>query len=169
LGSRLAFFEEVVRGARRVALDTCACIYFLGAVAPHDELVRSIVEQARDRALEIELSAIVQFELLIRPLREQNQAEVERVMMFTDRGPNLHLAAIDRAQLLLGARLRAHTNMGTPDSIVVASAAVGDCDLVVGNDKQFKRIASFDPGRDIFGTKIKLPQYIHLDDYIDES
>jgi predicted nucleic acid-binding protein len=169
VGSRLAFFEEAIRSAHRVALDTSACIYFLGSVAPHVGLVRRVVERAAERALELELSAIVQLELLVRPMRTQNQAEIDRVMMFTDRSPNLRLAPVDRGRLLLGARIRAHTNLGTPDSIIVASAAVGECDLVIGNDKQFKRIVNVDAGRDIFGSPYQLPAYIHLDDYIDAA
>lgn len=158
-----------MRGARRVALDTSACIYFLGSVSPHVELVRGVVERAADRAIELELSAVVQLELLVRPMRTQDQAEIDRVMIFSERSPNLHLAPIDRARLLLGARIRAHTNLSTPDAIIVASAAVGECDLVVGNDTQFKRIADIDPGRDAFGRPITLPAYIHLDDYIDTN
>lgn len=160
-------FDDMTRRAKRVALDTSACIYFLGGVEPWDGMVRTIVERARDADVELELSSIVQFELLVRPLRERNQAEIDRVMMFTDRGPNLHLAPIDRARLLLGARVRARTRLSTPDSIIVASAALSDCDLVVGNDRLFKRTAELTGERTVFGSPITFPKYIHLDDYVE--
>ncbi len=169
MGSGLAAFEELTRGAQRVALDTSACIYFLGNRRPWVRMMRSVIALAQDRKCDLELSSIVQLELLVRPIRERSEAEIERVMTFTERGPNVRLSPIDRETVMLGARVRASTGLSVPDALVVAAASVSRCDLMIGNDRRFKRIEEISAGRDMFGTTVNLPQYIHLDDYIDAA
>jgi predicted nucleic acid-binding protein len=170
MGSGLDAFSARIAGERLVAVDTCACIYFLSQEAQRFALTRHLFSEAIARRRSVLLAGIVQLELLVRPFRRGDDFELSKVMRLTERTPGVRLTDMTRDTLVTAARVRAAANLRAPDAMVVASAALSGCSAIVGNDKAFRRIAQIDP-QHWFGAKspYQLPAYIHLDDYIDAA
>ena len=168
MGSGLDAFSARIAGERLVALDTCACIYFLSQKTPRLALTRYLFSAAIARRHSLHLAGIVQLELLVRPFRRGDDFELSKVMRLTERTPGVRLIDMTRDTFVAAARVRAATNLRAPDAMVVASAALSGCGALVGNDKAFRRIAEIDQ-QHWFGARspYQLPAYIHLDDYID--
>ena len=168
MGSGLIAFGERLARERFVAVDTCACIYFLSQESTRIELARHLFESAIARRHSLHLAGIVQLELLVRPFRQGDDLELSRVMRLTERTPGVQLIDLTRDTLVAAARVRAAINLRAPDAMVVASAALSGCSALVGNDKAFRRIGEI--GRqNWFGANspVELPSYIHLDDYVE--
>ncbi len=164
-------FEERIGGLRHVGIDTCACIYLLTRTEPLAELVRSLFERADARRLAISISRLVQMELLIHPLRHRDLREREVIIDLTERASGVETTDLTRTVLFLAAEIRAHTRLKTPDAIVVASAAAGGCDAIVGNDKTFRDVEALHGTRFLAaGSRaIAMPQYVHLEDFLEEK
>ncbi len=163
-------FRLALRAQRVVAMDTSACIYYLGGVEPWFSIIDSCMEDVLARRRELRVSAIVQLELLVGPIRSGDQGEAQRVLELTERRPNVHLVDIDRATVWLAASVRAQVGLKLADSIVTASAALSGCDALIGNDKRFRDIAGIgDAPHAMAARTVRFPQYIHLDDYIDAA
>ncbi|MEX2246839.1 MAG: PIN domain-containing protein [Dehalococcoidia bacterium] len=171
LGSRLgsgrpADFITATSGFRRIALDSSACVYYLRGEPLRGRLVAGLIERALDSLLAIHVPAIVQLELLVRPYRSGNPEELARVRSFTERQPGVRTAPISKDVLFGAAQVRALTSLKVPDALVVSSAAVGRCDGIVGNDTRFAALNRFETLHLSAMGELRLPRYIHLDDYV---
>lgn len=162
-------FERACAGAARIGLDTSACIYFLGNVQPRAQLVRSVLARAQDGQLVAEISGIALMELLVAPYRSASKRDLERVKTFTSGGAGLSVAGMSERVLHVAAEIRASMPFATPDALVVASAAVGGCDIIVGNDRAFSRLNDASSLRFEHLGRSKLPTYVHLDDYVQQE
>jgi predicted nucleic acid-binding protein len=148
-----------------VSLDTNACIYFLGAVEPYREIMRAVLNRAQAGKLEARIGGIVLLELLVAPFKSGRKQEVDRVRVFTAGGAGVTREQITESVLYAAAELRAITGLSTPDALVVASAAVNECDAIIGNDGGLSRIRPL-AGRRLQSVEhARVPRYLHLDDF----
>lgn len=141
-----------VAGLRRIAFDTNALIYLFEEREPHSDLVATALERVEQgHALGV-VSTIVEMELLVRPLRQRDDAFVVRLDLFLRNERNLVLRNVDRAVARSAAAIRAYTGMNAPDALIAATAALEGCDAIIGNDRDFAR-------------RSEVP-YLILDDYV---
>src|SRR2546423_1536486 len=77
--------EEVISDLSRVSLDTNVCIYFLQQTEPWFEPSARVFASARQGHIGVEVSSIVQMELLVRPLFQRDFDEEQRVIDLTER------------------------------------------------------------------------------------
>lgn len=86
----------------------------------------------------------------------------------TDRRSGVETTGVSEQVLFTAARVRAATNLKIVDALVVASAALNRCEAVVGNDRKFAAINSFDvlPSFGARRSVVRMPRYFHLDDYV---
>lgn len=155
-----------LEGSARLAFDTNSCIYYLRAERSRGVLVRELIYGARRGLWNVSLSGIVYLELLVRPYRSRDEQEllkVRQLALFTD---GFDVTPLTSALVELGAHVRAETALKTPDALILASAIVAGCDVLIGNDKRFARINPR-PGAD--PPSIRYPRYVHLDDYVDDN
>lgn len=164
-------FEERVGGLRHISLDSCACIYLLTRTEPFTAPIRGLFERAGARRLAISLSRLVQMELLVHPMRSRSLREREMIVDLTERATGVETTELTRTVIFLAAEIRAHTRLKTPDAIVVASAAANGCEAIVGNDKRFRDLDALRGTRfrAVNSRVVTLPEYVHLDDYIEET
>ena len=138
-------------------------------MVPWFEPSADLFARARRGSLRIELSAVVQLELLVGPLAQSNVDEQQDVLDLTERTVGVATIPIDRDSIFVAAEVRAMTGLKVPDALVVASAALSLSDAIIGNDKAFEVVNDLASVQLIgAGTRsMVMPRYIHLDDYID--
>lgn len=100
------------------------------------------------------VSVVTEVELLVRPLRSDDQNEIERVGALLA-GPGMSVIEVDREIARLSAQIRAVDRLDLPDAVIVATAISADCDVIVGNDARCAQRV-----RDI--------PYVFLDDLVKE-
>lgn len=132
--SNAFLWETHVGSLVRVALDTNALIYLLDGVQPHASRVQTIMERAQHGLVTVVLSAIVELELLVKPVREQDRATVARIEMVLHESPGISLIPVDHAAAVRAAQVRARTRLPTPDAIIAATALELGCNAIIGND-----------------------------------
>jgi len=131
-------------------------------------MVADIFRRAAQGQVEIVLSTIVQLELLARPVAQGDFSGVEEVLKLTEEHPNVLLRDVDRPVVFSAAWIKGKARLGTGDALVVASAALEGCDMIIGNDRQWKNLNALQGaqvaarGRNIF----TVPPYLHLDDCV---
>ena len=164
-----ASFRELIAGARRVCLDTNACIYYLGQVEdPYPDMVE-IALQCPDAGPMPHISGLVYMELLGHPMKSGSEAErrviEEFILEATGEGPK----SIDVDELAFAAQIRARTNMKPPDALVAASAAVHGCDVIVTNDSDFLRLELMYDMPFVRRGKpaLQVPRVVLLSEYVD--
>jgi hypothetical protein len=101
-------------------------------VDPYAALVIEAIGQV-ERGLSVGVvSAIVEMELLVKPLRDADILFVEKLGVFFRSVPNTQVRPVAKA----GAEVRASASMRTPRAIIAATAWVERCDAIIGNDSQ---------------------------------
>lgn len=80
------------------------------------------------------VSVITEIELLIKPLRRDDELEVARIRSFLD-SQHVHVVDLDQRHIApLAAELRATRGLSLADAVIVATALHAGCDVIVGND-----------------------------------
>ena len=156
---------EALRPYGRIALDTNICVYFLQQEPTRFALVSELMMLFGQR-VELCLPDIVRLELLIHPYRTGDFDEMASVRGLLERGSPVEM---NDDVVEVAAQLRAMTRLRTPDALVAACAAVDGCGAIVGNDAAFKDLQAME-GMTLFAAakSATIPQYIHLDDYVDD-
>lgn len=143
-------------------------IYHLKGTAAYRDVVASIFRRAAQGQVEIVLSTIVQLELLAQPVAEGDFSGMEEVLRLTEEHPNVLLRDVDRQVVFSAAWIKGKARLGTGDALVVASAVLEGCDMIIGNDRRWKNLEALQGaqvagrGRDVFA----VPPYLHLDDCV---
>ncbi len=124
-----------------VLLDTNAIIYLVEKTPIWGEKVQTMLRQISAQTLWI--SAISRLECRVKPLREKDASALERwdhfFTLMRDTTVPLDSAVLDKA-----AELRALYRYRTPDAIVLASAHVARCDMVISSDHALRNSAGLD-------------------------
>lgn len=138
---------------RRIAFDSNSLIYLLENRGPYANYVAQAVATLERKGAWGVVSAIVEMELLVKPLRERDSSTIERVELFLRTTPNLSIRSVDRVVARRAADIRARTGISTPDAVVVATALEERCDAIIGNDYNVASRTTAIP-------------YVCLDDYV---
>lgn len=123
-------------------LDTNIIIYRVEAVEPFNQHVldtlQDLVEKQPNAGFAV--SRLSMMECLVKPLREQNTAHLDRYRAFFD-STGLQIIEISALVIETATVLRARHGLRTPDAIQAASALSikGAVTLLTG-DKQFKKV-----------------------------
>jgi predicted nucleic acid-binding protein len=122
-----------------VALDTAALIYYVETHSTYCSLVEPVIK-AIDRAEVIGItSTVTLLEVLVLPLREEDFSlarEYRSILLHS----NLRLISLTHDIAEKAAEIRARHNLRTPDSVQVATAILNSADLLIANDKKWKKI-----------------------------
>jgi len=94
-------------------------------------------------------------ELLVKPLREQDDWERERVNAVCG-GFNVRVLDLDRYRIApMATDLRADHGLSLTDATIVATALHANCDVLIGNDERCAR-------------RVREIPYVYLDDLVKE-
>jgi predicted nucleic acid-binding protein len=126
-------WTALVRG-KTVGLDTAPIIYFIERNPRYVDIMRSFFQAVQKNECSVVTSTITLLETLVVPLRHGNinLARQYRDILFKTKGHitiSLFPSIAEEA-----ARLRASHNIGTPDSIQMATAIFGGASFFLTND-----------------------------------
>lgn len=126
-------WTALVRG-KTVGLDTAPIIYFIERNPRYVDIMRSFFQAVQKNECAVVTSTITLLETLVVPLRhgDINLARQYRDILFKTKGHitiSLFPSIAEEA-----ARLRASHNIGTPDSIQMATAIFGGASFFLTND-----------------------------------
>lgn len=138
--------EAAIPPETSVLVDTSVVLAYLVGTEASSELAAQLfdgfIATGRNVAL---LSVITVGEILVRPFRVGPKA-VARAEGFLRHFADIRLVDIDYDVAREGARIRAESNLRTPDALILASALVSEVDVLVTNDRAWTtRIPSLAP------------------------
>ena len=120
---------------RRFALDTNAIIYYLDHKEPYRTWLEPHFDSMAAGDSRFVLSVIVDAELHVKPLRDGDTEALLRIEALIS-SKSVEILPVTLAIARQAARIRAKLDLELPDAIVVASAVIGRCDALVGNDRR---------------------------------
>lgn len=165
-----ARFIEALSTCRRVNIDTNTIIYYFAGGSPQGLLAKALFGMVIRKELEAVISAIVQMELLIRPVREGDTEAASEILAFTEQTPNLKVVDASRPVVIHAATLRAE-GLSIPDSLIISTGMVEECDAVVTNDGGWRQaIAKISPRSSIVprpALSLPMPKVLYLNDFVD--
>ena len=126
----------------RVYFDANIVIYAVEGFADVAAQIRALLAALDTAEIAAVTSELTLAEVLVKPLREHNQAAQQAYKSFLTPTPVLQLAPVNRDVLEEAARLRATTSLKLPDAIHLATARLGGCDSFLTNDDLFKPVGS---------------------------
>jgi predicted nucleic acid-binding protein len=134
-----ASLETAIPSATPVVLDTSVVLAYLNgneraspvAAVVLDDFVRN----GRNTAI---ISSVTVTETLVRPFKA-GAPELGIAEDFLLHFPNLKVDGVDYAVAREAARLRAESNLRTPDALIIATASVHNIPIVVANDDQWTK------------------------------
>ncbi|WP_411279237.1 type II toxin-antitoxin system VapC family toxin [Gemmatimonas sp.] len=127
--------EAVGRGP--VAVDTALFIYLIEEHPRFLAPVRALFAMADTGAIKIVTSALTLLEVLVVPLRTNDQRLAAQYDELLTRSRGVRLVDLSRDQLRTAARLRAqHGALRTPDALQLAAAISTGCTTFVTNDRR---------------------------------
>ena len=123
-----------------VGLDTSPFIYFVERNPVYVDIMRGIFKRLTDDNFQAFSSVITLTEVLVQPLRQNNQALADKYRDLLFNGINFKLIPLNSSIAETAARLRARHNLRTPDALQIATALENGCDAFLCNDNGLKRV-----------------------------
>lgn len=132
--------EDALRNLDFVSLDTSPFIYFVEQNPLYVDLMREVFKRITNGDFQASSSVITLTEVLVQPLRQNNQtlADDYRDLLFN--GTNFQLFSLTGSIAERAAELRAKHNLRTPDALQIATALENGCDAFLCNDNSLKRV-----------------------------
>ena len=127
-----------------VAADSMAFIYHLQEHPRYVEATQRILE-SWERGVPRGVTSVISLaEVLVKPLRDGNEAAAAEYLRLLTSFPNLQLIELDRQIAEAAARLRATHGLPLPDMIQAATAIGRGATGFVTNDPGFRRVKELD-------------------------
>jgi predicted nucleic acid-binding protein len=123
-----------------IALDTVVFVYFLERHIHHFPIIKKLFHRIEKGQIKGLMSSLVYTELLIPAYRAGRSDLAMQTFNYLSRFPNLATVSVLPPISREAARLRATYNLRTPDALHAATALHQKADLILTNDKHFKRI-----------------------------
>jgi predicted nucleic acid-binding protein len=132
--------DAAIGDAHRAFIDSSTCIANFSTTEHAHPLARHLFARVRDHAdpLVAYISVVSCMEMLIRPIRG-GAAELETVTGFLREFPNLHLSDLDLSTALQAANIRALTRLAPPDALLIGTAMMAGCEVIISNDDRWSR------------------------------
>lgn len=124
-----------------VYLDANAIIYTVERIEPYATLLQPLWDAAGPGAFGLASSEITLLEVLVKPFKLGNTQLEGEFRTLLQSATDVLLLPISRPILEQAARLRAATNLKTPDAIHAATSLIQGCALFVTNDAAFRRVS----------------------------
>jgi len=132
--------DNAFQNVNFVGLDTSPFIYFVERNLLYVDVMREVFKRLTDGNFKACSSVITLTEVLVQPLRHNNQilANAYRDLLFN--GANFRLLFLTSSIAERAAELRAKYNLRTPDALQIAAALENGCDAFLCNDKNLKLV-----------------------------
>ncbi len=131
--------KEIARN-KRLLLDTSIIIYFLQGISPYNTVLNPLFRLFEERRLQAVISVITEAELLVGPLKKNDQEALAKVKLLLNEFPGLEVIPVSRQIGEMAASIRAETGLPLPDALIIATAKSAGCDVILGNDRLWSKI-----------------------------
>jgi len=125
--------DDAFQNVHFVGLDTSPFIYFVERNSLYVDVMREIFRRVTNGDFEAFSSVITLTEVLVQPLRQNNQT-----LLYN--GVNFKILPLISSTAERAADFRARYNLRTPDALQIAAALENGCDVFLCNDKDLKRV-----------------------------
>jgi len=147
-----AKLREAVKG-KRILIDTNIIIYLTDSIKPYEQLAQNLFQMVEEGQAEAVISIVSIIEVMQGPLKKGHRQIAKEVKDYLVNFPNCDCQEISFAVLdKIGDDARIDwAALRTTDSLIIASALIGEAEIVISNDRHFrsalpkKMILSFDP------------------------
>ena len=123
-----------------VALDTVIFIYFIEEHPNYIQTLVPVFEAIAEGKLRAATATLTLLETLVVPLKNSNLALAGQYESILTHSHDLELVELTLPILRIAARLRAITNIKTPDAIQLAAAIHTKCSVFLTNDRKIPSI-----------------------------
>lgn len=120
-----------------VFIDTAPLIYFIEEHETYGSIVTPLFEAADKGQIELVTSVISLLEVLVHPLRNDDEHLAQRYNDILMSAPHLTMLSITAQVAQHAAELRATQNLKTPDAIQLATALDQGTSALITNDRDF--------------------------------
>ncbi len=120
---------------RNIYLDTNAIIHFAEG---EEDILKPFFIRGFALGVRFFTSEITLAEVMVVPMREKNRPLVEKYENSLRSDALLTVVEVDRSVLLRSAELRANHGGHAVDAIHVASAELGNCELLISSDERLR-------------------------------
>lgn len=136
--------DDALKNISLAAFDTAPVIYFVEANPQYDALVTEIFQRVDDGEIVGLTSVITLCEVLVHPIRNQNNTLKQRYLDILQNSPNFFTKFINSSIAETAAELRAKYSLRTPDALQIATALDNGCDAFLCNDNGLKRVSEIE-------------------------
>ncbi len=132
--------DDAFQKVNFIGLDTSPFIYFVERNPLYVDIMREVFKRLTDGDFQARSSVITLTEVLVQPLRQNNQTLANEYRNLLYNGINFKLLPLNSSIAETAARFRARYNLRTPDALQIATALENGCDAFLCNDKNLKRV-----------------------------
>ncbi len=124
----------------RVYVDANALIYRIERAEPYYSASAPLWDAVRAGRLELETSEVSLLEVLVKPIRDNNQTLARIYRDYFEQGFGFIVHPVSREILEQAAAVRADHRLRTPDAIHAATAIMVASPLFLTNDSDFRKV-----------------------------
>jgi predicted nucleic acid-binding protein len=128
----------------RICIDTAPIIYFIEKHPKYLNLIRPIFAQIDAGKIEAITSTITLLEVLVQPIRRNNNSLAERYREILLYSEGLTTFEILHDVSEMSSKLRAKYSIKTPDAIQIAVGLLYGADKFITNDQALKKVSDID-------------------------
>ncbi len=132
--------DNALRNVNFLGLDTSPFIYFVEQNPLYVDLMREVFKRITNSDFQACSSVITLTEVLVQPLRQNNQTLANEYRDLLFNGANFQLFPLTTLIAETAAKLRAKHSLRTPDALQIATALENGCDAFLCNDNGLKRV-----------------------------
>ena len=125
---------------RKLYIDSAPLIYHVEGNRAYLDKMSQVVRIIDMTVLQAYSSTLTLAEVLVMPLRLGNHQLVKAYQEILIASGDYELVAVTQDIAFEAADLRARYGLNTPDSIHAATAIISDCDAMLTNDRDMKRL-----------------------------
>lgn len=132
--------DDALQNVNFLGLDTSPFIYFVEQNPLYIDVMREVFKRITNGNFQACSSVITLTEVLVQPLRQNNQTLAANYRDLLFNGVNFNLFSLTASIAETAAKLRAKYNLRTPDALQIATALENGGDAFLCNDNGLKRV-----------------------------
>ncbi len=132
--------EDAFQNVHFIGFDTSPFIYFVERNPLYVDIMREVFKRLTKSDFQASSSVVTLTEVLVQPLRQNNQTLAGKYRDLLFNGINFKLIPLNASIAETAARLRAQYNLRTPDALQISTALEHGCNAFLCNYKNLKRV-----------------------------
>lgn len=135
---------DALRSYQRIGFDTSVLVYHIEQTSPWATPASTALEAMTAGIFVGTTSVLTLLEIVVRPLRLGRPEIADAYEALIGNITNLAIHDVDARSARIGAELRAHYSLHTPDSVQIAVCMANGAEAFVTNDRRLRRVKEID-------------------------